>query len=93
MNYTPRFQVGPKYGLPADLEELGRQLAALPDAHRDNLLALYERVLDSFRLRSRILTVAKEALERIRLELTCIQFDLEVTRREKDSLKRQIEGE
>lgn len=92
MKHTPRFQLGPKITLPSDLDELGRKLAQLPEPHRQALLPLYERVAESFRLRNRITSVAKEALERIRLELACLQFDLEVTRREKDSLKKQLEG-
>ena len=91
MGHTPRYQIGPRFPLPADLEELGRRLAQLPEPHRQMLIALYDRVAESFRLRSRITNVAKEALERLRLELSCMQFDLEVTRREKESLKKQIE--
>ena len=91
MKHMPRFQVGPKLTLPPDLEDLGRKLTQLPDHHRQLLLPLYERVVESFRLRSRITHVAKEALERLRLELACMQFDLEVTRREKDSLQKQID--
>ena len=91
--HTPRFQTGPKFRLPNDLEELGRKLAELPDPQRQGLSQHYERVVESFRLRSRIMNVAKEALERIRLEVACLQFDLEVTRREKDALLKQIEGD
>ena len=89
--HTPRFQVGPKFRPPADLDELGRKLAEVPEPARQVLLPLYDRVVESFRLRSRIMNVAKEALERIRLEVTCLQFDLEVTRREKESLQKKID--
>jgi hypothetical protein len=75
------------------MEELGRRLGELPDQFRQTLEPLYERALESFRLRSRIMNVAKDALERMRLEMTCIQFDLEVTRREKEALEKQLEGE
>jgi hypothetical protein len=92
MNRTPRFRIGPKSTVPVDLEELGRQLAQLPEGQRAPLMPLYERILDSYRLRTHILNVAKEALERVRLEMACLEFDLEVTRREKETLKKQIEG-
>ena len=91
--HMPRFQTGPKFRLPNDLEELGRKLAEVPDPHRQALSQHYERVVESFRLRSRIMNVAKEALERIRLEVACLQFDLDVTRREKEALLKQIEGD
>src|SRR6266487_1051148 len=86
MAHTPRFQIGPPFRLPNDLEELGRKLVELPDPQRQALTPLFDRVIESFRLRYRIMNVAKEALERIRLEVACLQFDLEVTRREKDTL-------
>lgn len=93
MTHMPRFQSGPKLRLPNDLEELGRKLAELPEPQRHALLQHHDRVVESFRLRSRIMNVAKEALERIRLEVACLQFDLEVTRREKETLQKQIEGD
>ena len=91
MAHTPRFQIGPPIRLPSDLEELGRKLGDLPEPQRQALTPLYNRVIESFRLRNRIMNVAKEALERIRLEVACLQFDLEVTRKEKDVLKKQLE--
>ena len=91
MAHTPRFQIGQPFRLPNDLEELGRKLDELPDPHRQALTPLYNRVIESFRLRNRIMNVAKEALERIRLEVACLQFDLDVTRQERESLKKQLE--
>lgn len=93
MAQIPRFQVGSQVKIPNDLEELGRRIDSLPDSQRLQLRPIFERVVESFRLRNRIMTVAKEALERIRLEVACLQFDLEVTRREKESLQRQIEDD
>lgn len=93
MAHLPRFQIGPQVKIPGDLEELGRKIDALPERDRQSLRPVFERVLEGFRLRNRIMTVAKEALERIRLEVACLQFDLEVTRREKDSLQERLEGD
>ena len=70
---------------------LKEAIDALPAEHRAHFRELYERIVESFRLRSRIMHVAKDALERIRLEVTCLQFDLEVTRREKAELRQQLE--
>jgi hypothetical protein len=93
MAQPPRFQIGAQFRLPAELEELNRRISALPESDRQNLLPVLERVLESFRVRNRIMNVAKEALERIRLEVACLQFDLDVTRREKELLQRQLDGE
>ena len=92
MAETRRFKLGVRSRTPVDLEALGRNISRLPEPHRRLIAPLYERVVDSFRLRSRILAVAKEALERFRLEMACTQFDLEVTRRERELLKKQIDG-
>jgi hypothetical protein len=93
MAQLPRFQIGPSVKIPSDIEELGRKIDGLPEAERQRLRPVYERVLEGFRLRNRIMNVAKEALERIRLEVACLQFDLEVTRREKESLQQRLEGD
>ena len=93
MAHIPRFQIGPQIKTPSDLEELGRRIDALPDRDRQSLRTTFDRVLEGFRLRNRIMNVAKEALERIRLEVACLQFDLDVTRREKESLQQQLEDD
>lgn len=93
MAHMPRFQFGPQLKIPSDLEELGRKIDSLPEQDRQSLRATFDRVLEGFRLRNRILTVAKEALERIRLEVACLQFDLDVTRREKETLQQQLEDD
>jgi hypothetical protein len=91
MARPPRFQIGPDVSAPTDLVELGRRIDALPERERDNLRSVFDRVAESFRLRTRIMNVAKEALETIRLEMTFLRFDLEATRREKDSLQKRID--
>jgi hypothetical protein len=91
MAQAPRFQPGPSLATPTDLIELGRRIDALPENERHELRALYERVAESFRLRTRIMNVAKEALESIRLEMSFLRFDLEATRREKESLQKRID--
>ncbi len=89
----PRFQIGSQTRLTSDIEELGRKVSALPEPHRQQLTTLYDRVVENFRLRTRIMNVAKEALERMRLEVACLQFDLDVTRREKESLQDDTDEE
>ena len=93
MNQSPRFHIEPRTTMPSDLEELGRRINQLSEADRRSIRPVYDRVLESFRLRTRIMNVAKEALERIRLDMAFLRFDLEATRREKESLEKQMDGE
>jgi hypothetical protein len=91
MARTQRFQFGPEASVPTDLAELGRRIDALPERERQTLRAVFDRVAESFRLRTRIMNVAKEALETIRLEMSFLRFDLEATRREKEHLQKKID--
>jgi hypothetical protein len=91
--HMPRFQIGSQTRLTSDIEELGRKVNALPEPHRQQLTTLYDRVVENFRLRTRIMNVAKEALERMRLEVACLQFDLDMTRREKESLQDDLDDD
>jgi hypothetical protein len=90
MPRTPRFQVGPTPTHPTDLAELERRIDALAEPERQSLRPIFDRVAESFRLRTRIMNVAKEALETIRLEMSFLRFDLEATRREKESLEKKM---
>jgi hypothetical protein len=79
----------------SDLDELPRELAELKskiDASTANgdpegLQVGYQRVLDAFRRRRRILSLVQEALSQLRLDIKYLMFDLEVTRRERDELR------
>src|SRR5262245_44634045 len=88
---SQRLQIGPAVTLPGDLIELGKRIEALPEPERNAVRPIFERVAESFRLRTRIMNVAKEALESIRLEMALLRFDLEATRREKESLQKKID--
>ena len=43
------------------------------------------------RFRGRAMWLARDALERFRLEMAGLEFDLEVTRRERETLKAMLE--
>ncbi|MSR59430.1 MAG: transcriptional regulator [Planctomycetaceae bacterium] len=75
--------------LPRELVELGERIASLPVAVRDELDPAYHRVVDSVRRRRRILNLVQESLAQLRLDIKYLIFDLEVTRRERDSLRDQ----
>lgn len=77
--------------LPAELAELRDRVRALPPAVRAELEPVVAEVLEQSRFRGRVLTVARDALERLRLDLELARFDLDATRREREHLRRLLE--
>jgi hypothetical protein len=73
--------------VPTELNALSARLAELPAEIAEELRPAVEEAIEQARFRGRILDVAKEALERLRLELELTKFDLELTRKERDGLK------
>lgn len=77
--------------IPSDVLELAAAVAQLPPEHRHRLDPLVNRVLESTKRRRRILCLVQDALGQLRLDMKYLMFDLEATRRERDSLRRNIE--
>ncbi len=77
--------------VPLELIELKERLAAQPPDIRAELEPLVEDALEHARFRGRAMGLARDALERFRLELAMLEFDLEVTRRERETLKAMLE--
>ena len=71
-------------GVPAELTALRDRIRALPAEARSEVEPLMDDVLEQAVYRSRVLTLARDALARYRLELAAARFDLEATRRERD---------
>ncbi len=76
-------------GIPTELMELGRHVAALSSPNQRELLLAYEKVVESLRRRRRILSLVQEALSQLRLDIKYLMFDLEATRAERDALREQ----
>jgi hypothetical protein len=93
MTTTPRVVKSPVEELPADLVQLQATIDALPIEYRSQLIPLVTRVVDSTRRRRRIMNLVQEALSQLRLDMKYLLFDLEATRRERDELRRQVEGD
>src|SRR3954469_23231824 len=74
--------------VPAELLELRARISAMPDEIRAELEPPAEDACEQARFRGRALAVAREALERFRLDLAAIEFDLAATRREREALRR-----
>lgn len=92
--------------LPRELADLKSKIDALDnepdpelssDARRrrsesaEELDGAYQRVVDSFRRRRRILSLVQEALSQLRLDIKYLMFDLDVTKRERDELRESLE--
>ena len=77
--------------LPAELVELLDRVESQPTEVRADLRPLVEDAIEEARFRGRVLTVARDALERLKLELEAARFDLDATRRERESLRRLLD--
>jgi hypothetical protein len=93
MTTSPRVVKSPVEELPADLVQLQSTIDALPAEYRSQLSPLVTRVIESTRRRRRIMNLVQEALSQLRLDMKYLLFDLEATRRERDELRRQAEGD
>jgi hypothetical protein len=76
----------PQEGVPTELIALKQRLADQPRSVRSELEPLLDEALEHARFRAQVMWVAREALQRYRLDLSRIRFDLEATRRERDRL-------
>jgi hypothetical protein len=54
---------------------------------RAQLEPLVDEAVEHARFRGRAMMLARDALERFRLDLAMMEFDLEATRRERDELR------
>ena len=82
-----------KSTLPQELQDLNRAVAELPPEFKTKIEAAAQRVVESTQRRKRILNLVQEALSQLRLDMKYLMFDLEATRRERDELQRQIDGD
>ena len=73
--------------VPPELAELMDLVRALPADVAEELAPAVAEAIEQARFRGRVLGVAKEALERLRLDLEITRFDLEITRKERDGLQ------
>jgi len=73
-----------------DLAELGQLLIGLPPEARSQAASVYERVLKSNRQRKKLLSLVRDSIADMRLDLKYLEFDLEATCRERDRLRRQL---
>jgi hypothetical protein len=77
--------------VPFELTELRRRLEELPSASAAELLPLCNKVSDWARLQQRLVRAAQDAIDQQRLDLQYLYFDVEATRRERDSFREQLQ--
>jgi len=80
-----------KEQLPQELVELSSRLELLPRTLRESLAPLCDRVCHFTRLQSRLVRIAQDAVDQLQLDIKYLLFDLEVTRREREALRQELE--
>ena len=78
--------------LPIDLNDLIAEINELPQEYQDRLNKPLNRVVEYTRRRRRILNLIQEALSQLRMDMKYLMFDLDATRRERDSYKNAADG-
>jgi hypothetical protein len=68
--------------VPTELVELKERIQGQSPAVRAELEPLIDEVMEHAMFRSRVMLIAREALQRFRLDLASVRLDLEATRRE-----------
>ncbi len=91
MSETQPLVVEKSSELPADVRQLMSAVAALPAPYREQLEPALMRVAASTKRRRRILSLVQDALSQLRLDMKYLMFDLEATRRERDTYREQLE--
>jgi hypothetical protein len=69
--------------LPSELVALKERIQEQPPAVRQELEPLIDEVMEHAVFRSRVMLIARDALQRFRVEMSAMQFDLDATRRER----------
>ena len=93
MSDQPRMAARNCDQLPQDVLELTAAVSQLPPEFRANIDPILSRVTESTRRRRRILALVQEALGQLRLDMKYLMFDLEATRRERDTYLSRLEGQ
>ncbi len=78
--------------VPEEWVNLRNSVRGLPEDLRSAIEPVLTEALEQAEFRGRVLSVAREALGRQRLDLEMLRFDLDATRREREALRRRVEG-
>ena len=72
--------------VPTELVALKERIQGQPPSVRAELEPLIDEVMEHAKFRGRVMLIAREALQRFRIDLAAARHDLEATRREQRSL-------
>ena len=78
--------------LPTDVLDLIRVVAELPGELRDRVEPVLGRVIESTKRRRRNMNLVQDDLAQLRLDMKYLLFDSDATRRERDGIKEQRDG-
>jgi hypothetical protein len=78
--------------IPPELGRLRERIGALPPRYREALGPIADEAVEHALFRGRVLALAREGLERYRLDLAIARFDLDATKREQETLRRTLES-
>jgi hypothetical protein len=78
--------------IPPELGRLRERIGTLPPRYREALGPIADEAVEHALFRGRVLALAREGLERYRLDLAIARFDLEATKREQEALRRKLES-
>lgn len=79
--------------VPQELLELYEAIQRLSGDERLALTPHFDRVVEASHRRKKVLNLVQEALTQLRMDMKYLMFDLEATRRERDALQAQLDGE
>jgi hypothetical protein len=69
--------------LPTELVALKEKIQGQPPDVRETLEPLIDEVMEHAVFRSRVMSIARDALQQFRVELAAVKLDLEATKRER----------
>lgn len=91
MSNEPQINGKTAESMPQEMLELVNLIANLPAEQRTEIEPVLTRVLETTQRRRRILNLVQDALSQLRLDMKYLVFDLEATRRERDSYREALE--
>ena len=73
----------PPTQVPTELVALKEKIQVQPPDVRETLEPLIDEVMEHAVFRSRVISIARDALQQFRVELAAVKLDLEATKRER----------
>ena len=73
----------PPAQVPTELVALKEKIQVQPPDVRETLEPLIDEVMEHAVFRSRVMSIARDALQQFRVELAAVKLDLEATKRER----------